>query len=150
RDHVAEDEVGLGQVPVARDLGSGGEFGAFGEVVHPAHQSRTRPNPRLAELEAVVRRREAIDERQDLAAARVDSQEPRRALEAAVRKVDEQPVNPPAAGIQGPANRVADPYHPASMPAPRGPLRLHALPALTPPPHDRGRAPPAAISPPRP
>src|SRR5262249_39373133 len=81
---VGEDEVGLGQVAMAGNLGSGGELGAFGQVMYLAHESRACPHAFLAELEAVMRWREAVDERQDLPAAGVDAQVPGRAAEAAV------------------------------------------------------------------
>lgn len=77
RNSSAEDEVGLGQVPVAGDLGPGGEPGAFGEVAHLAHQPRACSHGLLAELEPVVRRREAVDEGQDLAASRPRASMPR-------------------------------------------------------------------------
>src|SRR6266700_2518770 len=78
----------------------------------------------LAEREPVVGRREALDERQDLAAARVDSQKPRRAVEPAVPEVGKQPVNAPGAGRERPAYRIADPHNARGMAAGERQLRF--------------------------
>jgi hypothetical protein len=59
------------------------------------------PNSLLTELEAVTRRREALNERQDLATAGVDAQTARRAVEPAALEVGEQPVNRAEPGWSG-------------------------------------------------
>ena len=96
---------------MAGDLGSGRELSACGEVVRPAHEPGPGPHALLGELEPVVGRCEPVDERQDLAATRIDPQEPRRAVEPAVFEVGQQPVNPLAAGGERPADRVAGAHY---------------------------------------
>jgi hypothetical protein len=117
RDHVAEDEVGLGQVGVAGDLGAGGELGAIGEVVHPADQPGPGPYALFGKPEPVVGWGEAVDERQDLAAAFVHSEKPRCAAEPAVFEVGQQPVNPVGAGLERAAHGVADAHYPRRVTA---------------------------------
>jgi len=74
-----------------------------------------------------VGRREAVDERQDLAAARVHSQKPRHAVEAAVLEMGKQPVNPATVRIQWPTDRVAGAYYPRCVAAGERHLRLGAI-----------------------
>jgi hypothetical protein len=109
RAHIAEDEVRLGQVRVARDLGALREPRALREVVHGAQQARPRLDGVLVEPVAVVGRQEPVDERQDGAAVRVDPEIARRPVESGPLEVLKQRVDDVGVVLQGPPYRVSDP-----------------------------------------
>ena len=102
---------------MAGDLGAGGELGAIGEVVHPADQPCPGPYALFGEPESVVGWSQAVDERQDLAAAFVHPEKARCAAESAVFEVGQQPVDPVGAGLERAAHGVADAYHPRCVTA---------------------------------
>src|SRR5262249_39652549 len=110
RDHVAKDEVRLGQIPMTRDLRAGGKGCPLRQVVHVPNESRSRPYRRFGQPEAVVRRSESIDVGQDLATLPVDPEESRRSLETAALEVKEQAVHVSGVGVHRPTDGVTNPY----------------------------------------
>jgi hypothetical protein len=101
--------------------------------MHLAYQPGSGAHAVLGEPEPVVGRREALDERQDLAALLVDAQEPRRTVEAAALEVQEQPVNPVGAGLERPPHSGTDTHHPWVVTS----LERHLIPCLIHACHDR-------------